>query len=242
MLKGLRAKTCERLLASRAADGPFSDHADLLRRVRPTPFELGALLRTGACDSLYALQATDYPWVHEALLAHFERGDSRALSRVVRQARARLPRGPSLLIERYRALSRVQNELRYLEMHVSAHPLRILRSEADRQGCVPSCRLAELVNQSVWFAGIVAATRSLPLTQAGALQFVTLEDEHGLVEARLSRAAHARLHAELTTPGPFLVRARVHDRQGALYLDIEQLLPFFQRGHGPQSALRRTGA
>jgi DNA polymerase III alpha subunit len=203
---------------------------------------LGALLRSGACDALYGLQATDYPWVHEALLAQLERADARAVSRIIRQARARLPRGPSALLERYRALSRAQNELRYLEMHVSDHPMRILRSEAERQGCVPSCRLGELVNQSVCFAGIVAATRSLPLTKSGALQFVTLEDEHGLVEARLSRAAHARLHAALTTPGPFLVRAHVHDRQGALYLDIEQLLPFHRRGRGPRPDLQRAGA
>jgi DNA polymerase III alpha subunit len=228
-LKGLRASTRARLLASREALGRFSDIGDLLRRVRPQVRELRALLWSGACDELLALGPADYPWVHEALRLRLEAAQLDDLGAVIRTARDNMPREPAELVERYRGLSRVQNELTYLQMHVSDHPLRILRGEAARCGCVPSARLSEFVNQTLSFAGIIAAARSVPVRNAGVTQFLTLEDEDGLVEARLSPDVYARLHSHITTPGPFLVRARVLASQGALHLAIQELLPFKNR-------------
>jgi DNA polymerase III alpha subunit len=175
------------------------------------------------------LRASDYPWVHETLLPRLERGAVGSLDSLLAAARERLPREPPALVERYRALSRVRNELQYLELHLSDHPLHILRGEAERQGCIPSHHLGQHVGERVRFAGVVAAARRVALARPAVTQFLSLEDEHGLVEARLSPAAYARLHAIITTPGPFLVTARVREQQGAVYLGIEELLPFHER-------------
>lgn len=229
LLSGLRAATRERLLRSRANAGPFSGAEDLLRRARPRGRELRALVLSGACDALLELTPADYPWVHQALAQCLERGDGAAAEATIREAREQRPREPTEMVARYRALRRLQNELAYLEMHLSAHPLALLRSEARQQGCVPSHALSEHVGREVAFAGVVAAARSVPIGASNVLQYMTLEDEHGLVEARLAPAACSRLHARLTTPGPFLVRARVEEQQGVLSLAVQDLFPFHQR-------------
>ena len=101
--------------------------------------------------------------------------------------------------------------------------------DAERVGCVPSDQLDRHAGERVAFAGLVAATRRVPVTDETATQYITLEDELGLVEARISPRVFARLGPRLTTPGPYLLRARVIDRLGAIYLDLESLLPFHER-------------
>ena len=79
------------------------------------------------------------------------------------------------------------------------------------------------------FAGIVAATRSIPLAEEEAARFITFEDEFGLVEARLAPDAYQRLRPVITTPGPFLVRGKVRRQQDVISIGVEDLLPFYQR-------------
>jgi DNA polymerase III alpha subunit len=167
--------------------------------------------------------------VHAAVLQRLEGARPEPLLDVIARARARAPAQPAALVERYRKLTRIQNELSYLEMHVSDHPMRVLRSDAERARCVPSHRLREHATEDVSFAGVIAAARSVPVAERDAAQFLTFEDEHGLVEARLSPDVYDRLHPLITTPGPFLVQARVVVRHGALHLAVRELAPFHQR-------------
>lgn len=230
LVKGPRAETRRALLAWQQARGSAPALEELFQRVPLRPHELEALLWSGALDELIGLDAGDYPWVHRALWGEWSRGQSALTERVIAEARQRIPTDPPQLVARYAGLFRVQCELRYLEMHLSDHPMRILREEADRLSCVTSDRLRQCQGRLVSFAGIVAATRNAPVAEGGAVQFMTFEDEHGLVEARLTPERWARLHPVLTTPGPYLLRGRVQQRQGALYLSVEELLPFHQRG------------
>jgi DNA polymerase III alpha subunit len=228
----LRAATRERIFSAQSR-GRLGSAAELLEHVQPDPRELRALVESGACDELLGLSPSEPPHVHEQVLDHLAAGDATGFEAALGRARARRLEGPPELVDRFQRLRRVQRELEHLGMHVSDHPSRILRAEAERQGCVESHRLHEHVDERVQFAGIIAATRRVPLPGAAVTQFVTLEDEHGLVEARLPPAAYERWHAAITTPGPYLVAARVRVQQGAVYLAVEGLIPFHLR---PNSA------
>jgi error-prone DNA polymerase len=225
LVHSLRGTTRQRLLAL----GPFASTEDFSRQVQPRAAELAALLRTGACDELLGLTRTDYPWVHEVVLERLLAGGSARLDDSIERVRDRLAEAPPESLERERSLRRIQNELRYLRMHVSDHPMRVLRPDAERLGCVPSDRLSRYTGERVPFAGIVAATRRVPVWDGGATQYITLEDERGLVEARISPHRLTQLGPALTTPGPYLLQARVIERHGVLYLSIESLIPFYQR-------------
>jgi DNA polymerase III alpha subunit len=228
LIARLRAATRQRILAARHRQ-VLASAADLLEQVHPDPRELRALVESGAGDELLGIAASDPPSVHERVLERLLRGDVAGLSEAIVRAREGGPQGPPELVERYRRLRRVQRELEHLGMHISDHPARILRAEARRQGCIESHRLREHAGERVAFAGIIAATRRVPLASAGVTQFITLEDEHGLVEARLSPAAYERLHLGITTPGPYLIAARVCEQQGAVHLAVESLMPFHLR-------------
>jgi error-prone DNA polymerase len=227
-IRSLRVGTREALLALRGTKA-FVHVGDLLQRVRLGGGELAALVRSGACDRLLSLSRVDYPWVHEAVLEHLIRGGAPGLDAVIDQTRAALQRQAPARLERERAIRSIQNELRYLEMFVSDHPMRVLREDADRLGCVTSQQLDGHRGQRILFAGIVAAARRVPLNGATVTQYITLEDEHGLVEACIPPQVFGRLKVRLSTPGPYLVEARVTEQQHATSLAVESLLPFYQR-------------
>ena len=129
----------------------------------------------------------------------------------------------------YQALVRVQNELRYLEMHLCAHPIALLRPEAARHGCVSVAEAcAGRPDARVRLAVTLAAMRRVP-TRAGPMIFLSLEDESGLLEAALLPPAYPRLAAAVTTPGPYLITGIVRRVQGAVHLEVSELSPFKER-------------
>jgi DNA polymerase-3 subunit alpha/error-prone DNA polymerase len=222
----LSARTRVAILARR----PFRTLADVLA-IEPSRAEREALVLCGACDGLAPLAAEDYPIAHRELLRALRAGSpAAALSAFV-------PRGPAgPLAATYRALSRIQQELRLLGIHVSDHPLRALRGEAEAAGCV-TIRDAAARGGFVRVAALVAATRRVVARGGRAMQFVTLEDETGMLESVLFPGAYAALEDPIRRPGPFLVRGEVSHGDGLPQLRVIDALPFHLRA-APYAARR----
>ncbi|HET9950020.1 MAG TPA: PHP domain-containing protein [Longimicrobiales bacterium] len=224
-LKTLRARTARRILEARA-QRPFADLRDFRARARPSAAEARALVLAGACDGVEPLAPERYPF------AHLE-----ALGAPARTAAS--PRGGGDAA-RYAALFRVREELRFLEMHPSAHPLAILREDARALGCLTleearaeargraGSGAGPSAGEALLVAAVLAAARRVP-TSAGTLRFLTLEDETGLLEAVLLPSVHARLGHVVTTPGPYVVEGYVRDDLGHRYLEIREIAPFHLR-------------
>jgi len=104
----------------------------------------------------------------------------------------------------------------------------VLRDEAARAGCVPIAELASRTGRTARVAGVVAATRRLA-TRNGPMQFVTLEDDTGLVEAVLFPATYTALRDPITTPGPYLLTGHVATDHGDVHLIASTLIPFHTR-------------
>jgi DNA-directed DNA polymerase III PolC len=225
-IKHLARKNLERILERR----PFGEVRALLQEVPLSRRELRALVLCGACDDLAPLSASLYPVAHEELLEQLEQ--SRTLDGFV----ARGPAGARA--DAYQRLVRINNELTVLDMHLTDHPMGVLRSEATRVGCVATGALSGLVGESVQIAGVVAASRR-HRTQAGQLmQFVTLEDEQGLVESVLFPSRYLALGDPVTNPGPFLVRGTVAEDHRDVHLVVTDVKPFHQRPHAQPPSTR----
>lgn len=227
-VKHLTRKSAQAIVASRREGGRFRDMDDLLARVRLAVRETEALVLTGACDDLPPLCGDVYPLVHEALVKGLKGElDPASFERTVRGV------GPdgNPAQRRYRMLVRIRNELNYLDMHLSAHPMRVLRGEARKQGCLTADAIWRVPSDAgpVRFAGIVAASRRHPLNEGGVMQFLTLEDETGLIESVVPPPAYSHLAGRITTPGPYLVEAAVAEDQGHRHLVISGLQPFHER-------------
>lgn len=139
----------------------------------------------------------------------------------------RAPRGSRA--PAYRALVRIKNELVHFQMHVADHPLRVLRPEATRSGAIPTGELSAHVGRRCRIAGLVAATRRVRTRAGRIMQFVTFEDEDGLVEAVLFPGVYAALADPVTNPGPFLVDGEVAEDHGDVHLVVSHLSPFHAR-------------
>jgi DNA-directed DNA polymerase III PolC len=229
-VKGLSRRAALEMVAERKGRGPFLSLPDLLERVRLSVPEMAALILSGACDGLTPLQAADYPFVHEVAVERLRQKCNFAELERVRVVEAPDSAAERERVRRFQALVRVRNELKYLEMHLSAHPMELLRQEAEQARCSTVSQAAAAPSgTSVRLAAVVAAMRRV-MTKQGPLQFITFEDETGLLEAVVFPVVYRQLGERVTTPGPFLVEGKVRDQQGAVHLEVGRLEPFHERG------------
>jgi DNA polymerase III alpha subunit len=61
------------------------------------------------------------------------------------------------------------------------------------------------------------------------VQFVTLEDECGLLEATVSPETYQRFADPIKNPGPYLVEGRVEMRHATSVLSVATVRPFHER-------------
>ena len=195
-VKFLSARNREWILKER----PFADLRSLLGRVPLAAAELESLILAGACDDLAPLAGAAYPFPHEELLTRWKRipGVGGLDGFVARNARGRFA-------DAYRTLARIRNELRFLGMHPSEHPIRVLRGEAEREGCIPTAELAGRIGQFVRVAAVAISARRSPDRDGRLLHAVTLEDEFGLVEALVEPQIMGALQDPVASAGPLLV-------------------------------------
>jgi DNA polymerase III alpha subunit len=110
-----------------------------------------------------------------------------------------------------------------LGLALTAHPLALLRPRAGALGCVPIAEALLARASRVRVAGLVAATRRTPTRSGQTMQFVTLEDETGLLEGTLFPGAYRRLGDRLSNLGPYVVEGDLEERWRAQSLNIRTL-------------------
>ena len=218
-VKALRARSLAAVLRARE-EAPFRDLADLLARVPLAAAEAASLVRAGALDGLDPLSGDAHPFAHETVTAALDRGERPPLE---------VPASPvpSAASRRLSTLVRIRDETRALGFFVTAHPMAVLRPEADRMGCVPSTALPTHVGAEVRFAGIVSAARNLRTASGELLRLTTFEDEHGVVEGVVRPALTPRASSP-ASPGPWLLVARVAS-VSPLRLEVRSAAPFHER-------------
>lgn len=225
VVHGLGERTVATLLAARRAGGPFRSLEDLLARVRPARDELENLIRAGACDAfgvarpelLWRLQVASTAQGQHALL----RGTATAGGALFPEALSARPVVYPALPE-FDAARRTADELRLFGYALGSHPVDVLwRSGALPQvaAAVPCGALAQQVGQRVLVCGFAVAFRG-HRSDGGAMQFVTLEDGTGIVEATLFPRVHQQYGGLLAGRGPFLVRGVVEARLGGIGLRV----------------------
>jgi len=188
---------------------------------------------SGACDDLPEVPAAAYPFAHEQWLARHAGTSSPPIP----------PRGTAELepLGTYRRLVRVFQEIRLFGMHPSGHPMEVLRREAMRAECLTSAEIQSMPGRLARFAGIVAATRRVAV-RAGIVQFITFEDEHGLLETVLPPHVYARLGDPIRNPGPFLLTGQGSGEAGEVRLILSRALPFHLRARPYDSEAQGSAA
>mgnify|MGYP001267545811 CR=1 FL=1 len=110
------------------------------------------------------------------------------------------------------------------------HPLRLLRSQLTARGCRSSKQLKQMNDNShVKVAGLVTG-RQRPGTASG-VTFVTLEDEHGMINVVVWRTLAERQRKELVHSQLLQVQGKLEHKEGVRHLiagKLTDLTPMLQ--------------
>jgi len=221
-VKGLSERTLRRLIRVRS-ERPFRSLADFYARVRPGQAEAEALILVGACDC-FERSRPQLLWELELLC---RRRPTRAAADPTRPlweevscvvAEASLPE-----LQEFSLAQRVAFEQEHLEMTPSAHPLVCYREALGGNGLTPAAELSRHVGKQVRVAGVLAASRRARTKGNLFMEFLTLEDETGLVEVTLFPVTYQKYGHLVRSCGPFLVEGTVEDQFGALTVSAQRL-------------------
>ena len=226
-VKGLTERTLRRLIRARA-ERPFRSLADFYTRARPQPAEAEALILVGAFDGpgrtrpqllweLELLRRRPVPDATDPTPPLWEEVSSTV-------AEASLPELPEFTLE-----ERVEFEQQYLEMTPSAHPLIRYREALGEEGLTPAVKLSEHVGEQVRVAGVLVASRRARTKENLFMEFITLEDETGMMEVTLFPVTYQKYGHLVTSRGPFLVEGKVEDQWGLRPLRFGALTVSAQR-------------
>ncbi len=199
----------EREIAQILEARPFASPEDFLERTRISKPSLRALVLSGAMD-----------W------AGLPRPQALML---LRSGGGPVPPIPDFGEER-----KFADELELLGLSARRHILSYLSPPRrfDSRG------LAASAGRRVTLTGLMATARVAMTAKEEPMEFVTMEDEHGLFECVLFPAVYRRARAFLGTLGPYEVTGRAETRYDATTLTVERIV---SRAPGQAASTRRSG-
>lgn len=226
-IRGLSESTREALLAERARR-PFAGLEEFLVRVpRAARPEAEALILGGAFDDmghsrpeLLCILASGYDTFHRRAR---ERGPAARDDLFVADAPVAASWGTPSLAE-FSEAERTWQEWHVLGLCVDRHPMAFFReSAAFPRGVLTTAAAERCSGRRVRVAGLAAARRITATKKGDAMQFVTLEDEAGLLECTLFPGIYAAHRGLIRDLGPYLVVGRIEEQYGAPTLTVERM-------------------
>ncbi len=218
-VRGLSAATRDRLVAARR-EAVFENVTDFLERVRPDEAEARALIHAGALDRLA-------PGANRAALMW-------SLARWQRRRNAAARQG--LLFtpppERRRPtfppdvpLTRLRREFAVLGFLCDRHPMVLYQTVLARHDAVKAADLGGCLGRQVRFGGWLVTGKVVHTKQGDPMEFLTFEDETGIVETTFFPAVYHRFCHMLDWGRPYLLSGRVEQDWGAVTLTVAQVVP-----------------
>jgi DNA polymerase-3 subunit alpha/error-prone DNA polymerase len=229
--------TRERICALRR-QRPFASVFDFLDRVTPARDEAEALIHAGALDALPP--RTDgnrglLIW----LLAAWHKG---------RRAGAGLfpldPVPPRLPPQE--EIQRLRNQYRVLGFLCDRHPIELFAGQRQRYRALTVRDLLNLPQAAVRlrhrlrFIGWLIADKLVRTKRGEPMEFLSFEDETGLIECTLFAGSYARYCHALALGGPFVLSGFLDEDFAVRTLIIEHLVPL--RLRPPPAAARSSAA
>jgi len=214
-IKGLSNKAREAIRANRKTYGEYRTLGDLLERTLVGESDAERLVLSGACDCLEPTgNRSKLFW---SLRAFFHGNASGAAA------------------PRLRPYSRVQSlvcQYDTLGFLVAIHPLTVVRPR-KRGKSIYINKIWAYTGQWVSFYGWCVTTRTLTTIHGEGMQFVTFEDETGLVETVLFPKVYAQFARHIQHHEGFLVWGHVEEEFGSIYVQVQGVKPI---GGCPRSA------
>ncbi len=213
-VKQLSAATIAKIVGCRKEDGPFLSSADFWHRVQPHKNECRSLIQAGAMDNIEGCgNRSRLFWE----LAQF-----RALAKTAMHNSLfglQLPAAPKLTDFTWQELQ--QQEFGALGFLCGEHP--ILSFGRKLEGRVRACDMRRHAGRRIRFGGWLLTGKMVSTKTGEVMEFLTFEDETGLVEATFFPRVYQRYAAVLSSGCVYILQGEVEEEYGAVTLTVRAL-------------------
>jgi len=228
-LHHLSAETRGRIVANR----PYRDLGDFLERVRPDEEEARVLVHARAFDSLQPAES------HAAQLwqiAARRKGPAQRKSCDLFTRFADIPR-PALEPDDASALLR--EEMRALGFLCDVHPMSLLSMPPAR--VVKANDLPRFAGRRVRCAGFLVTGKVVSTLQGEPMEFITFEDETGLMECTFFPETYRRFCHMLDHQRPYFIEGKVEEDYGAFTITVDAVSRIeFDQEHSAERPLSQV--
>jgi DNA polymerase III alpha subunit len=218
-IKSLSTATQERIVACREGRA-YADLGDFLERVRPDEGETRALIHCGALDPLRpGAGRAELLWELARLLRSRSAGTSPDQASLFErhQPAGRIPPLPP-----DEPVARLRREFSVLGFLCDRHPIELYADAVHRAGAVKAADIPRRVGRRVRFAGWLITGKVVETKKGEPMEFLTFEDETGLVETTFFPEAYRRFCHLLDHERPYLLSGKVEEDWGAVTLTVEK--------------------
>jgi DNA polymerase-3 subunit alpha/error-prone DNA polymerase len=121
------------------------------------------------------------------------------------------------------ARERLRREFAVLGFLCDRHPMELYADALRRAGAAKAVDLPRCVGRRLRFAGWLITGKVVETRQGEPMEFLTFEDETGLVEATFFPETYRRFCHLLDRERPYLLSGKVEEDWGAVTLTVEQV-------------------
>ncbi len=214
-VKGICADTMSCIVAQREK-APFTGLNDFLYRVRPADDEARALIHSGALDSLASgLSRGQLLWQLTCRQA-----ENKTTSNLPTLFDAQQEIAPPPKLPPDNELMRLRREFKALGFLCECHPMALFAPAVDKTRTVRAAHLGRRLNRKVRFAGWLITGKVVRTKKGDPMEFLTFEDETGIVETTFFPKAYDRFCHLLDRGRPYLLEGVVEQNWGAVTLTV----------------------
>lgn len=219
-IKTLSAKCRERIIGRRR-ERPYHSLADFLERVRPDETEARALVNGGALDAFCSdNNRATLMW---ELAQWFRKRTDRSKERTLFGNAEKTPPPPKLPPQDER--ERLRREYATLGFLCCCHSMTLYANALEGVRTVKAVHLRRFVGRRICFAGWLITGKKIQTKHGDTMEFLTFEDEGGIVETTFFPAAYERFCHMVDRNRPYLLYGKVEEDWGALTLTVDRVKP-----------------
>jgi DNA polymerase-3 subunit alpha/error-prone DNA polymerase len=124
------------------------------------------------------------------------------------------PQGPS---------RRLRHEFAALGFLCDRHPMALYNGVLENRGIVKATGLQRFVGRHVRVAGLLLTGKVVSTRHGDPMEFLTFEDETGLIETTFFPAAYRKFCYMLDRTRPYILSGKVEEDFGALTLTVDKV-------------------
>jgi DNA polymerase-3 subunit alpha/error-prone DNA polymerase len=216
-IKDLNTKTQEQIVAKRKP-APYRSITDFLDRVRPGDPEARALIHAGAIDALHPKESrASLLWT---LACRQKTQPNRSRERNLFNVEEEILKP---LFPPENKLERLRHEFATLGFLCDRHPMVLYAGTLNKQKIVKASDLHRFAGRIVRVAGLLITGKVVHTKHGDPMEFLTFEDETGLIETTFFPKTYRRFCAMLDRSRPFMLYGKVEEDFGAVTLTVKHV-------------------